>query len=196
MGGPRSVETFRGRFGQKYPMRQRDSAYGTGPLTAIRAPELTQDALWTAIEARHTAGTSGARMILHLRVGEVEAGDRLTVSARDHMQLHLSVHACAPLARVDVIAGVHRLHSFDPQGALDWQEALSVPATQVPGYWIYMRIEQTDGEWGWTSPVYLDRDSEPPATDLPAWNACAKEDQQEHDAAAAEPFLAQVQDYL
>ena len=60
MVGPRAVEAFRGRFGQMYPMNQRDSAYGTGPLTAVCAPELTRDALWEGIESRCTYATSGA----------------------------------------------------------------------------------------------------------------------------------------
>lgn len=195
MGGPRSVETFRGRFGQKYPLRQRDSAYGTGPLTMIQAPELTRQALWSAIETRHTGGTSGARMIIDLQVGDSPAGETLTVGADDTLQIQARVHACAPLARVDLIAGVHRLHSWDGNGALDWSAELSVPAAHVPGQWLYLRVAQTDDEWGWTSPVYLDRsDPSPDGSDLPAWNACAWEELPT-DASAA-PYLEEVNAYL
>ncbi|MFP6592921.1 MAG: hypothetical protein VCE12_20615 [Candidatus Latescibacterota bacterium] len=201
MGGPRSVETFRGRFGQKYPLRQRDSAYGTGPITAIHAPELTRDSLWKAIEARHTAGTSGARMILDLRLGDAQAGDCVTVEAGDTLDLHFSVFACAPLARVDVIAGVHRLHTFAPGDTLDWSADLSLPSAEVPGRWIYLRVEQADGEWGWTSPVYLDRGDDPPAGDqYPAWNACAIEadtaDPGDSGDAAMSQHLADLHAYL
>lgn len=199
MGGPRSVETFRGRFGQKYPMRQRDSAYGTGPITAIRASQLTRNALWDAIEARHTAGTSGARMVIDLSLGVAEAGDLLHLDADETLDLRLNVHACAPLARVDVIAGQHLLHSFDPAHALDWSESLSLPAGRIPGSWLYVRVEQTDGEWGWTSPVYLDRPDatwEPADCDLPAWNASALETAASgtHDEAAI--WLDDVRAYL
>ncbi len=199
MGGPRSVETFRGRFGQKYPMRQRDSAYGTGPVTAIQAPELTRDSLWTAIEARHTVGTSGARMILALHLGNAQAGDSVAIGARVQLDMHFRVHACAPLARIDVIAGVHRLHTYDPQERLDWEATLSLPATEVPGRWVYLRVEQADGEWGWTSPIYLERDKIPPAAEgLPAWNDCAcgesEEVALEGDSAAV--HLAELRSYL
>mgnify|MGYP002640163536 CR=1 FL=1 len=195
MGGPRSVETFRGRFGQKYPMRQRDSAYGTGPITAVQATELTRTALWEAIEARHTAGTSGARMLVDLRLGDARGGDEVTIGADDILELQCAVHACAPLARIDVIAGVHRLHSWDPQGAMDWKERLTLPAGSVPGRWIYLRVEQVDGEWGWTSPVYLRRDDVvPPAHGLPDWNACAME-AEPHDN-GADAYLADLQAYL
>jgi hypothetical protein len=177
MGGPRSVETFRGRFGQKYPMRQRDAAYGTGPITAIMAPELTRDALWNSIEARQTYGTSGARMVLDLRLGGARAGEDVVVTAGDSWELTARVNACAPLARVDLIAGTRRLHTWDPAGALDWAQSLSLQAADVPGTWLYLRVEQVDGEWGWTSPVYLERqDNAPPGDDLPAWNACAHDD--------------------
>lgn len=198
MGGPRAVETFRGRFGQKYPMRQRDSAYGTGPITAIRAPELTRQALWNAIEARHTAGTSGARMVLDLHLGPAAAGDRTTLGAGDTVELLINVHACAPLARVDVIAGQYLLRSFDPAHRLDWCRSVALATDDIPGTWLYVRVEQTDGEWGWTSPVYLDRaDGAPEDCDLPAWNACAMQaltaTSTDDDAA---PWLEDVRGYL
>jgi hypothetical protein len=199
MGGPRSVETFRGRFGQKYPMRQRDSAYGTGPITAIQATELTRDCLWNAIEARHTAGTSGARMLIDLRLGDARGGDEITVGIDDTLDLQCTVHACAPLARVDVIAGVHRLHSWEPHGELDWHQGLTLPAAMVPGRWIYLRVEQADGEWGWTSPVYLKRGDEIPAGDtLPAWNDCAAQATDDSSAGddGAAAHMADLRAYL
>ena len=187
MGGPRSVETFRGRFGQKYPMRQRDSSYGTGPLTAIRAPELTRGALWDAILARHTYGTSGARMILDLRCGDHRAGDELPVHAGDRLRLRCVVHGCAPLARVDLIAGVHRLHTWEPAAAVDLDEELELGAAVVPGQWLYLRVEQVDGEWGWTGPIYLLREDTPAADPgLPAWN------EEDLDLAAVEPGGAEA----
>ncbi|MDP6779584.1 MAG: DUF3604 domain-containing protein, partial [Candidatus Latescibacteria bacterium] len=79
MGGPRAVEPFRGRFSQKYPMRHRDSAYGTGPITAVVAPELTRDALWKAMTSRGTYASSGAHIYLSLTSNGVPAGGEITV---------------------------------------------------------------------------------------------------------------------
>ena len=203
MGGPRSVETFRGRFGQKYPLNQRDSAYGTGPITAIRAPRLTRADLWDAIEARHTYGTSGARMVLDLQLstGEAraEAGDAARLGVGDDVRLRCRVHACAPLVRVDIIAGDRLLRSLDAGGALDLDETLALPAAELPGSCVYLRVEQADGEWGWTSPVYLERDGDAPAgADLPAWNAEDMDPGRLRDVepGGAEAYLEAVRAYL
>ena len=64
MGGPRAVETFRGRFGYAIPMTQRDSGYGSGPLTAVMAPRLNRDALWQALTTGRTYATTGARILI------------------------------------------------------------------------------------------------------------------------------------
>lgn len=80
---------------------QRDSAYGTGPLTAVCALELTRDALWEGIESRRTYATSGARIFLEVIGDGQPAGARIEL--RDPFELSLACHACAPIARLCLI---------------------------------------------------------------------------------------------
>ena len=194
MGGPRAVEPFRGRFGQKYPMRQRDAGYGTGPLTAVCAPELTREALWQAIESRRTYATSGPRLFLEFLCDGKPSGG--PVQVRGSHSFSLTCHACAPIRRIDLICGLYRLRSWGP-ASLDFSATFALDAGQLPGRWLYLRMEQVDGEYAWTSPFFLEHPGElPPPGDLPAWN-----DEDEVDLAAvpdnpAALYLPQLQTYL
>lgn len=168
MGGPRAVETFRGRFGYTYPMNQRDAGYGTGPITAIIATMLHREKLWEAIQARHTYATSGARIYLQVTCNGVPAGSE--VELENDLQISITCYACAPLDRVDLIVGEYCVQSWYPNH-IDFEERISFDASDLPGKWVYVRVHQVDGEYAWSSPVWLRReDPLPPAKDLPRWN--------------------------
>jgi hypothetical protein len=171
LGGPRAVEPFRGRFGQKYPMRQRDAAYGTGPLTAVCASELSRDSLWEAMAAGRTYATSGARILLNFAInGCSRTGSVSAEQLAPGIQLSLSCNGCAPLRRVSLVCGTHLLRSWEPD-TMDFQEQLSLGAEQLPGRWLYLRVEQVDGEYAWSRVVYLDGRGElPDADSLMPWN--------------------------
>jgi hypothetical protein len=193
MGGPRAVEPFRGRFGQKFPMRQRDSAYGQGPVTAIVASELDRDRLWEAIQARRTYATSGARIYLAVTSGRASADGEAALEGG--LDLSIRCHACAPLARVDLIVGERRLRTWQPDG-LDFREDLKLGSEDLPGDWIYVRVEQRDGEYAWSSPMFLKRSGPlPPGGHLPGWNEDGAEPDHEGQEEAAR-HLADLLRYL
>ncbi len=195
MGGPRAVETFRGRFGQKYPMRQRDAAYGTGPLTAICSSELSRDYLWHALETRRTYATSGARIYLDCNVNGQPLGAQVPVRATLHFALQ--AHACALIERIDLICGAYRLHTWRP-GTLDFAAKLDLDPQQLPGNWLYLRLQQTDGEYAWTTPIYLEHaDAMPTAADnLPAWNDDGPLHLRPGAGSSAETHQRQLERYL
>ena len=82
-------------------MQQRDAAYGTGPLTAIRSSELSRDYLWHALETRRTYATSGARIYLEATANGQPMGAQIPV--RDALRIAFSAHACDSIERVDMI---------------------------------------------------------------------------------------------
>ena len=194
MGGPRAVEPFRGRFSQKYPMRHRDSAYGTGPVTAIAAAELNREALWSAMEGRQTYATSGARIYLRVTCNGIPSGAEIDLT--DELQVAIVCHACAPLDRIDLIVGDYCLKSWHPDG-MDFAQNITFSAADLPGDWVYVRVHQTDNEYAWSSPVYLERQGPfTPPGDLPRWN-----EQEEIDLDAigendASSYLPDLQHYL
>ncbi|MDA0747636.1 MAG: DUF3604 domain-containing protein [bacterium] len=194
MGGPRAVEPFRGRFGQKYPMNHRDSAYGTGPVTAIVAPQLHRDALWNSIETRNTYATSGARIYLNVTGNGSPAGSDIHLD--DTFTLSITCHGCAPIERIELIAGEHCVKTFKP-GDLDFQETVSFQPNELPGTWLYLRVSQTDGEYAWSSPLYLHhRGPLPIPGNLPTWNAQEPLDLAALNNADAARYLPDLQAYL
>ncbi len=194
MGGPRAVETFRGRFGQKYPMQQRDAAYGTGPLTAICASELSRDYLWHALETRRTYATSGARMYLEATANNQPMGTQIPV--RDALRITFSAHACASIERVDLICGDRRLRSWRP-ATLDFFTEIELASSELPGNWLYFRLQQIDGEYGWTTPFYLEHaESVPTAEELPAWNDDGRLALRPGSGSAAATHQPQLERYL
>ena len=194
MGGPRAVEPFRGRFAQKYPMTHRDSAYGTGPITAVVAPELTRDALWDAMTGRSTYASSGAHIYLRLTCDGVPASGEVTLGGET--SISIACHACAPLDRVDLIVGEHCVRSWSPEG-LDFCEDVVLSASDLPGNWIYLRVAQADGEYAWSSPTFLHRDGEIPSPgDLPVWNLQEEVDLSAFGENDATPHLADLKAYL
>jgi len=194
MGGPRAVETFRGRFGQKYPMNQRDSAYGTGPLTAVVAPDLCRSSLWEAIEARQTYAVSGARIYLQVACNGRAAGSEVCV--RETLEVSVVCHACADIDRVDLITGEYVARTWRPN-SMDFTCRLSLNAADVPGAWLYVRVAQVDGEYAWSSPVAIRRPNPPPASvGLRRWDETQDLDLSAVCNTGAGEFLPALEAYL
>ena len=194
MGGPRAVETFRGRFGYSMTMNQRDAGYGTGPVTAVCAPELTRDALWEAMAQGRTYASTGARIYLSLECNGLGAGS--AVAVRDTLRMALTCHACAQIERVDLIAGDRCLRSWRPN-ALDFEVTEEMDAARVPGEWVYARVRQVDAEYAWSGLVWLEHPGPAPAgTGLPLWNEHEPLDLKSIPANAADAHLPDLKRYL
>jgi len=194
MGGPRAVETFRGRFGFKLPMNQRDAGHGTGPVTAVVAARLGREDLWEAILARRTHATSGARIYLDVTCNGSPAGSAVDLDG--DLEISITCHACAPLDRVDLIIGEYCGRSWYP-GGLDYEARFTLDASELPGAWVYVRVHQSDGEYAWSSPVWLQREGTlPPAGDLARWNADDEIDLSSVGENEAERHLPDLRHYL
>jgi hypothetical protein len=185
MGGPRSVEPFRGRF--RALMNITDSGYGTGPLTAVMAPELTREQIWHGMTQRATYATTGARIFIDFRCNGRAIGQEMKKGKR--VELALECHGTEKIDRIDLISGDYMLHTWLPN-ALDFSATLDFAGHDVPGDWIYLRVHQVDENFAWTTPIWLD-------SDYPRWNATER-----HLEKAAGPgneaaaYLADVINYL
>ena len=192
MGGPRAVETFRGRFGYTYPMNQRDAGYGTGPLTAIWSEDLSRDALWSAIEGRQTYATSGARVHLDVEWNGLPAGSEVPVG--DGVRLAGRCSACAPLDQVDLIVGERCVRTWRP-GTSDLQIDVMLAPEQLPGRWAYLRIHQVDGEYAWSAPVWFSGEVGADGTAGRPWNESSERDLPPADP-SAQQYLGDLVRYL
>ena len=193
LGAPRAVETFRGRFGYSdRRLRVRDSGFGSGPVGAVWASEKTRDQLWQGMSERNGYGTSGTRMFLDLRVGGQAMGE--IVASPGPLRVQLRVHAEAPVERIDLIAGGHVAWSDRP-GTLDVNVDLTLTPQETPrAPWLYFRVRQVDGEFGWTAPVWLTDPAwtAPGKNTWPAWNATPLPQSDD----SARQHLADLESYL
>jgi hypothetical protein len=183
LGGPRSVETFRGRF-QKV-MKQRDSAYGTGPLTAVYAGEASRDSLWQAMTARKTYATSGARMYLLFECNGQLSGSVLPKQGL--IKGKLTCHGTELIDKVEIICGEYTIRSWSPQ-SLDFESNFEWRAEELPGDWLYARVHQVDENYAWSSPIWFE-------ANYPRWNDDEIEARSCSDTEAAK-YLDDLRRYL
>jgi hypothetical protein len=125
--------------------RKRDP-FRTG-LTAVQATANTREAILCALRDRRCYATSGARILLDLRVGDRPMG---------------SFVPTAGPARVDVVvrgtAAVSRLELVGRDGVIDVATPDREHATlsaEVDDAYVYARVTQRDGEMAWSSPVFF-----------------------------------------
>ncbi len=167
LGGLMSAHCFRGRFTQELNIR--DTGFGTGPLAAVWAERCERHVLWQAIRERRTYATTGARIILRVAVNGHGAGSEVEISGPARVQIQ--AHACAPVERLDLIRNDRCLRSWYPQ-TLDI-DLVHVDERPLRDGAYYVRLRQTDGEYAWSTPVWVRcaLGNEISDGDLPLWNA-------------------------
>jgi hypothetical protein len=130
----------------------------TGGLTAIWAEDLTAESLWSSLYARRVYGTSGARIVLEFYADGMPMGAELT--CRSHPRLSGRIVGTAPLERVEIIRHDQRGYTTawtmpgdgGKEAAFDFEDDRSLG--QV---FYYLRVEQQDGHWAWSSPIWVMR---------------------------------------
>jgi hypothetical protein len=172
MGGPRTIEESRGRF-FKY-LNKRDSAYGTGPVTAVKAGELTRDAIWEAFEKRHTYATTDRRIFMDFKVNGFGFGDEIKEASE--YKIEISVKGTDKIHRIDVVSGKYIIKSFKPD-KMDYDVMFSISCAAIKGDHIYLKAMQQDGAFAICSPVYIEFSNE-------KWN-CGDVFSSDRDKAAA-----------
>src|SRR5690606_34699664 len=125
--------------------RKRDP-FRTG-LTAVQASELSREAVFEAIRTRRCYATSGAKILLDVRVGGAPMGSEL--SARDSATVEVHAVGASPIERVDIVGPGGVLHASPADGD---EVTLS---TRVSAAYVYARVVQHDGEMAWSSPVFI-----------------------------------------
>ena len=114
----------------------------------------------------------------------------------DGLSLEITCHGCVDLDRVDLIVGEYRAASWRPD-TMDFTQAITLQPDGLPGTWAYIRAQQSDGEYAWSSPHYLSRTGGMPGSgDLPAWNEDESIDLTAIRGGEAERFLPAVRGYL
>ncbi|MCX7819416.1 MAG: CehA/McbA family metallohydrolase [Kiritimatiellae bacterium] len=119
----------------------------------VYATELSRAAILEALRARRCYGTTGAKILLDVRVGGCFMGEASRSRPPPTVPVEVRVLAPAEIARVDVCRNNVFIYSREV-GAR--QSEFTYVDREVPAgpVWYYVRVQQTDGELAWTSPVW------------------------------------------
>lgn len=126
-------------------------AYRCG-MTAALLPSLDRESLLYALRNRKTYATTGARILLSFSVSDVPMG---ACGKADKAEVKASIHACAPINRIEVIKDGEVIASKQGIGLdmnIEWTDPL--PPKQKEHFY-YIRVIQEDGQMAWSSPVWI-----------------------------------------
>ncbi|HEX2033774.1 MAG TPA: DUF3604 domain-containing protein [Chloroflexota bacterium] len=138
-------------------------------IMAAAAPALTREAVFDAIAARRTYGTTGSRILLDFEVAGMPMGGECRLPREATVPVRAEIAGTGPLRLVEVLRGdleagewrvVHRRWfggaSAPLEAVLDWTDE-SPPARAL----YYLRVRQRDLVHGrvamaWSSPVWVE----------------------------------------
>jgi len=124
-----------------------------GSMTAILAPELTREALWQALRARRTYGTTGARIYLDFRVNGAVMGAEL--DATTNRDVRAVIHGTGPIRQVDIVRSGEDVFSLAGEGKEDLTLAWAEDRDGETADYYYLRVLQEDTNMAWSSPVWV-----------------------------------------
>jgi hypothetical protein len=117
-----------------------------GGLTAILASELTRAALWDALKARRCYATTGERIVLDFRAGDVRMGDSVGWQGPPP-PFDIRVEGTAPIERVELYRGRECIAAVDAFAGREPSNRLRVAwrGASAQGNWQRARMEWHGG---------------------------------------------------
>jgi hypothetical protein len=117
----------------------------------VFATEATRESLIEAMKQRHTFGSTD-NLVLDFRTeGHLQGDDFASASGR---AFHVEVLGTAPIKELVIIRNfqvVYSARSATPSLSIDWKDTAPAPG----GNHYYVRVLQSDGELGWSSPIWV-----------------------------------------
>lgn len=157
MGGPKTIEESRGRFFRYFD--KRDSAFGTGAITAIVTEKLSREHLWNGLERRSTYATNDDRIYINYKVNGKMMGS--TIDESKQYVIKLEVYGSAKIREITIVCGDYEVKKIIPNN-LDYINTITLE--NLPGDFIYIKILQENNGFILTSPVYI-------SSQFKKWNA-------------------------
>jgi hypothetical protein len=115
--------------------------------------QVDREAIFEALKARRCFAATD-NLIIDFRMGEHFMGE--IFSARGPARLKATIRGTAPLARVSIIKNNRIIHTAPGTGPEMDFTFTDADTTQGEAYY-YIRVEQQDGELGWSSPIWASR---------------------------------------
>jgi hypothetical protein len=126
-----------------------------GGLAAIIAEEPTREAVFEALRARRVYATNGARILLRMALSGHPMGARVSVGSEGFTGgLYVQVIGETPLASIELIRSGTLAGGVDLEGRLEAELSRDVESL-MPGEYLYIRAQQSDGGMAWSSPIFM-----------------------------------------
>jgi len=143
-------------YGDRFPpARIGGNAKGYAGMTGFVAKELTREAIWQAMNNRHTYATSGMPIVCHIEISGALMGSEIKVRRGQPLKLSARLHGTAPIERIEIISGGNCIKAWDPN-KLDVELEDELPGPAEGSAYYYLRLLQSDGHRAWASPVWGD----------------------------------------
>ena len=153
-----SGDSHAGLPGRSYPADRQWCVDAKSGFACVYAPELTREAIFDALKRRHCYATTGVRMVLEFSVNDAAMGSEAVVPDRDTPRV-IRVHAIGErdLRVMRIVKNNDTLVRRELNGDEAFFEYHDT--TQAcSGDFYYVRVEQEDGNTGWSSPVWVNLD--------------------------------------
>jgi hypothetical protein len=126
-------------------------------LAGIYATALTREAIFDALRARRVYATTGCRAILRFHMGDHPMGSVVKLDRADSPRtLSIIVLGDATIAGLAIVKNNQQVATHAGGGLVaSWEWSDPEPAQD--GDFYYARVAQADGEWIWSSPVFIER---------------------------------------
>ena len=123
--------------------------------TCILAEDFTRQALVNAMKKRHTYGATD-NIVVDFRISTPEGtylmGD--IFESKSLPRLIVRILGTAPVAKVHIVKNNRYIHSVEPNTKDVSFEFMDSAAEAGTNYY-YIRVEQSDGELAWSSPIWI-----------------------------------------
>jgi hypothetical protein len=122
-------------------------------LMAIWAKELTREALWEALLARRTYGTTGVRLLLEFTINGRMMGEE--IRAADRLEIRARAAGTAPIVSLELLRCnevIHRVPGEGDKASLELEDRVK---RENGTAWYYVRVRQEDKMMAWSSPIWV-----------------------------------------
>jgi len=136
-----------------HPGRGSNSLVNRGGLVAFLAKDLTRESIWDAFWSRRVYAATTERIFIDFRIDGHVMGEEFSTTGKP--KISYTIHGCDDRFEVSVIKNNQVLRGTKTTSGSANESFVDDSFTDSSCY--YLRVAQDNGEWAWSSPIWVDR---------------------------------------
>ncbi len=124
-----------------------------GGIVAAYVPELNRSYLFSALYNRFVYATSGARILVSLRVNGARMGCEVWINKNDSVTIEIDILGTANIAKVDLVK--NNIDVFSPEFSRRKCSSTYIDKNLMVDSFYYIRVTQEDEHQAWSSPIWV-----------------------------------------